>query len=93
LWNAFLTCFEQAEHVVVLDIYAAREKESLGISAADLAADLASQGHPDARHIADFDDAAEYIVKHVEPEAVVITLSAGDGNQVGQMVLDKINRQ
>jgi UDP-N-acetylmuramate--alanine ligase len=93
LWNAFLACFEQAEHVIVLDIYAAREKDSCGISAADLAADLANQGHPDARHIADFDAAAEYIIKNVEPEAVVITLSAGDGNQVGQTVLDQINKR
>ncbi|MBN1581352.1 MAG: UDP-N-acetylmuramate--L-alanine ligase [Anaerolineae bacterium] len=93
LWKAFLACFEQAEHVIVLDIYAAREKEACGISAADLAAELTRQGHPDAHYIADFDAAAEYIVQHVEPEAVVITLSAGDGNQVGQNVLSKIDKR
>ncbi len=93
LWRAFLACFEQADHVIVLDIYAAREKDKLGIDAAALAAEMAARGHRDVRHIADFDRAAEHIVRYAEPNAVVITLSAGDGNLVGEKVLDKIGKQ
>ncbi len=85
LWDDFLRCFALADHVVVLDIYAARESDTLGVSAADLAAQMV---HLDVHHIADFDDAANYIVANAEPEAVVITLSAGDGNQVGMRVLE-----
>ncbi len=85
LWDDFLRCFAQADHVVVLDVYAARESDTLGVSAGELAAQMS---HPDARHIAGFDDAARYIVANAEPEAVVITLSAGDGNQVGVRVLE-----
>ncbi len=88
LWNEFLACFAQADHVIVLDIYAAREQDTLGISAGALAAELSAR-HPDAHFIADFDQAAQYIIQHAEPQAVIITLSAGDGNRVGELVLEK----
>jgi UDP-N-acetylmuramate--alanine ligase len=90
LWDEFRTCFAQADHVVVLDVYAAREKDTLGVHAATLAAEI---DHPDARYISSFETAADYIVSHVEPEAVVITLSAGDGNEVGVQVLEKLGHQ
>jgi UDP-N-acetylmuramate--alanine ligase len=89
LWRAFLSCFKQADHVIVLDIYAAREKDTLGVSAADLATEIV---HPDVHYIADFDDAAGYILAHAEPNAVIITFSAGDGNQVGEKVLAQIGQ-
>ena len=91
LWDDFCTCFGDADHVIVLDVYGAREKEKLGGSAAsDLASVLAAEmAHGDARHISDFYAAAEYIVSNAEQNAVVITLSAGDGNQVGRLVLDQ----
>jgi UDP-N-acetylmuramate--alanine ligase len=89
LWDEFTACFAQADHVIVLDVYAAREEETLGVHAADLAAEIE---RADARYIPDFRAAADYIVSHVEPGAVVITLSAGDGNEVGTQVLERIGR-
>ena len=88
LWDAFLRCFDRAEHVVVLDIYPARETDTLGVSAADL---TEAMHHPDAIHLGDFDAAADYIVNHAEPHAVVITFSAGDGSQVGEKVLERLS--
>jgi UDP-N-acetylmuramate--alanine ligase len=95
LWDDFCASFVHADHVVVLDVYAAREKDVRGGSAAsDLASSLVeAMAHQDARHIGDMTSAAEYIVSQVEPGAVVITLSAGDGNQVGELVLEMWNGQ
>jgi UDP-N-acetylmuramate--alanine ligase len=84
LWDDFASCFEQADHVVVLDVYAAREKDTLGVRAADLAAAIQ---HPDVRYIAGFQDAANWIGARAKPGAVVVTLSAGDGNEVGTLLL------
>jgi UDP-N-acetylmuramate--alanine ligase len=86
LWSGFCASFGQADHVIVLDVYAARETDTLGISLVDL---VEQMEHPDARHIADFEEAAEHVASHAEPNAIVITLSAGDGNQVGSLVLQK----
>ncbi len=87
LWDDFQSCFVQADHVIVLDVYAARETDTLGLSAADF---VAQMEHRDARYVADMGDAADYIVGHAEPDAVVLTLSAGDGNQVGRQVLRQL---
>jgi UDP-N-acetylmuramate--alanine ligase len=86
LWDDFVASFGQADHVVVLDVYAARESDTLGVSAAGL---VAQMEHPDARHIGDLEAAAEHVALHAEPNAVVITLSAGDGNEVGRRALDR----
>jgi UDP-N-acetylmuramate--alanine ligase len=87
LWDDFQSCFVHADHVIVLDVYAARETDTLGLSAADL---VDQMEHRDAQYVADMGDAVEHIVGYAEPDAVVITLSAGDGNQVGRQVLRQL---
>jgi UDP-N-acetylmuramate--alanine ligase len=89
LWDDFRSSFVDADHVLVLDVYAARERDPRnGSGASELASSLAKEmEHADARHIGDMEAAAQYIVSRAEPNAVVITLSAGDGNQVGARVL------
>jgi UDP-N-acetylmuramate--alanine ligase len=87
LWEEFCTCFDDADHVIVLDIYAARERDTLGLSAAALAGQIR---HPDVRHVSGLENAARAIVDRLEPDGVVVTLSAGDGNLVGALVLEQI---
>jgi UDP-N-acetylmuramate--alanine ligase len=84
LWDEFCSCFGDADHVIVLDVYAAREVDTLGVSATALAEQIR---HPDVRHISGLEPAAHAVLCSAEPDAVVITLSAGDGNQVGFHVL------
>jgi UDP-N-acetylmuramate--alanine ligase len=88
LWHDFRSSFGDADHVIVLDVYSAREQGTLGDSASDLASSLVTEMvHKDVQHIGDVKGAAEHIVARAEPNAVVITLSAGDGNHVGELVL------
>ena len=56
-------------------------------------ASLAAQiRHGDVEHIPGLEAAARAIVDRVEPDGVVITLSAGDGNLVGTRVLEQIEQ-
>jgi UDP-N-acetylmuramate--alanine ligase len=87
LWGDFAESFGRADHTIVLDVYGAREPDSADISAAAFVSEMA---HPDVHHIPDVNAAARYIVAHVEPDAVIITLSAGDGNLVGMRVLEDL---
>jgi UDP-N-acetylmuramate--alanine ligase len=89
LWDEFCTCFDDADHVIVLDVYAARETDTLGLSAASLAEQIR---HRNVEHIPGLEAAARAIVDRVEPDGVVITLSAGDGNRVGTRVLEQIEQ-
>jgi UDP-N-acetylmuramate--alanine ligase len=87
LWDDFVASFGQADHVIVLEVYAARETETLGVRSADLVAEMV---HPDARYIDGFTAAVAHIVSHAEHDAVIITLSAGDANEVGIRVLEEL---
>ncbi len=82
----FAAAFSDADHVIVTAIYAARERNSQGVSGADVAA---QSNHRDARYIPALEDAAAYLLEHVRSGDVIITLSAGDGNRVGQIFLAK----
>ncbi len=84
LLDDFAHSFDDANQVLVLDIYPAREKQDLGMHSRML---LDRMYHPGARYTGSIAAATQYLLEHVEAEDVVITLSAGDGNQVGQFVL------
>ena len=76
--------FEDVDQVIFLDIYAAREKIDLGMHSRLL---LEAVHHPAAQYIGSIEDASTFLLAQVMPDDIVITLSAGDGNRVGQLVL------
>jgi UDP-N-acetylmuramate--alanine ligase len=90
LLHEFAESFGDVDHVIVVDIYAAREYDDLGISAADI---VARMTHPDARHIATLDDAADDLLRHLTVGDVLITLGAGDGYLVGERVLAGLGQE
>jgi hypothetical protein len=73
----------------VLDIYAARETDNLGIDASAL---VSRMDHPQARHVGSRRQAAGHLLEHVRPGDLVLTLGAGDGDRVGEWVLDALRR-
>ena len=85
LLDEFRDSFENADHVLITDIYAAREHDTPGISALDVVQTL--QGHPDARYAGDLDAATRLLLGGLKPGDVLITLGAGDGDRVGRQVL------
>jgi UDP-N-acetylmuramate--alanine ligase len=76
--------FEDVDQVIFLDIYAAREKIDLGMHSRLL---LEAVHHPAAQYIGSIEDASVFLLGQMAPDDIVITLSAGDGNRVGQLVL------
>jgi UDP-N-acetylmuramate--alanine ligase len=88
LRDEFLTAFNQADAVIVMDIYAAGEAPIPGVSAADLARGIRAHGH---RHVAYFGADRARIVDHlremVRPGDIVLTQGAGDVSQLGPEIL------
>jgi UDP-N-acetylmuramate--alanine ligase len=82
--------FDAADEVLVLDIYAAREVDDGSVTAAEL---VAASPHRAIRHIAAIADAVAYLAAHVGPGDVVLTLGAGDGNQVGDRLLRRLGEE
>ncbi|HEY68978.1 MAG TPA: UDP-N-acetylmuramate--L-alanine ligase [Anaerolineae bacterium] len=79
LLNDLVGAFIDADHVIVLDIFAAREERDAEISGAILAERIQ---HSDARFLSNFPEATQYLLEHVRPQSLVLSLSAGNGNQV-----------
>jgi len=89
LMDAFAQAFEDADRVIVLPIYAARERDTLGVSAADAAA---AMDHSAVETVASLGDAVDRLLGGVHSEDVVLTLGAGDGDCVGERLLAELRR-
>jgi UDP-N-acetylmuramate--alanine ligase len=85
LLNGFTASFRDADHVIMLPIYPARETDTLGVSARRVAD---AMDHEDVRAAESMDEALTWLGTEVRPGDVVLTLSAGDGNRVGEWLLD-----
>jgi UDP-N-acetylmuramate--alanine ligase len=90
LLSEFSTSFANADRVVLLDIYRSRETDNLGL---DGQAVLKAIKHPDAYHAAGMEEATGYILDRIRPSDVVLTLTAGDGNLVGQWLLERLEKR
>jgi UDP-N-acetylmuramate--alanine ligase len=83
LLEEFARAFDDADHVIVTEIYAARETNSLGISGAHI---IEKMQHRDAHFIAELPACAELVARRARASDVVITLGAGDVNRVGELI-------
>jgi UDP-N-acetylmuramate--alanine ligase len=84
LLNDFASAFEQADHVVVTEIYAARETQPEdGFSSKQI---VATMKQPDARYMTDFSQITSYLVERMQRGDVLLVLSAGDADQISARV-------
>ncbi len=88
--KAFLAEFAKelaaADEVILADIYAARETDTLGVSSRDIAALIEKEGTP-AHYIPSFDEIETFILQHCSAGDLLITMGAGDIVKVGEKLL------
>ncbi len=79
LYGDFLHCFDAADRVLLLDIYAAREVNTYGVSSAALAADLGERdGVPVGAYCPSPEAAVDRIREEATPGDIVVVMGAGD---------------
>ena len=77
LWDEFVRAFNDADVLVLTEIYAAGEEKIPGVEAAPLA-DGAARARPPRRALrADLDRVLESLLELVAPGDLVVTLGAG----------------
>lgn len=74
------------DHIILADVYAAREKNIFGISSKDLADKLISLGKP-VQYISSFEEIVKFLKKNVKPNDIILTLGAGTVTDIGPMLL------
>jgi UDP-N-acetylmuramate--alanine ligase len=78
LFDEFLTSFDDADVLVLTEIYPAGEDRIEGVSGEQLYQALKRRGHLDVRLVAARDQLAESLLEIVRPGDLVLTLGAGD---------------
>ena len=86
LMDDFARALSLADHVVLADIYAARETDTLGISSGDLMERIRKLGTP-CEYFPTFDEIENYLLEHCEPGDLLITMGAGDVFKIGEKLL------
>jgi UDP-N-acetylmuramate--alanine ligase len=94
LRQEFLTAFNQADVLVVMDIYAAGEPPMPGVSAADLADGIRAHGHRNVIYLgSDRERVVEHVCEISRPGDLVLTLGAGDVSQLGPDILRRLDAE
>ena len=83
----FARSFNNADTLMVMDIYAASEEPIEGVNAEALTEAIKRYGHRDAHYIGGLENAARIVRERVQPGDMVITLGAGTVYRVGDQIL------
>lgn len=86
LLNDFADAVSNFDNIIILDIYAAREKNTFDISSKDLVDKINSNGKK-AIYMPDFNEVVSYVKEHVKEDDIIITLGAGTVTKIGPMLL------
>ena len=87
LAREFSQAFAHTDHVLITDIYAAREQPSPGPTEDDIAQMAREAGHRDARHSGSLAATADILRRETQPGDVVIIFSAGDAPTIADRLL------
>lgn len=83
LFDDFVSALSKFDRVIVTDIYAAREKNTIGISSKSL-----SDKIDKSIYISDFDKIADYLKENVSENDIIITMGAGTITDLSEFLLD-----
>ncbi|MBQ1328647.1 MAG: UDP-N-acetylmuramate--L-alanine ligase [Eubacterium sp.] len=86
LLSDFAKALSVCDHVLLADIYAAREKDDGTISSKDLERELKALGC-DAVYLGDFESIKNYFKTHVNNNDMLITMGAGNIDSIGVELL------
>lgn len=84
--DQFAEALSMADVVVLADIYASRESDTLGVSSADIAEKIEELG-TEVHYIPSFDEIETFILENCVHGDLLITMGAGDIVKVGEKLL------
>ena len=85
-FHEFAEALSLADHVILADIYAARETDTLGMTSEALAEEIKRIGG-DAYYLSSFEKIEEFVRKKVIHGDLLITMGAGDVVNIGESLL------
>jgi len=92
LFDEFLTAFDDADVLLLLDIYSAGEEPIENVSSRRLYESIRARGHIDVHYVG-ADDPAAAVAQASREGDVIATLGAGDINKLGPAILAALGEE
>ncbi len=86
----FAAAFTDADHVLVTEVYPAREPVDPDFSSRQIAA---SMHHPDAQYVSGLAQATQELLRRLQSGDVLLVLSAGDADRISMDVLSALKER
>lgn len=93
LFDEFSRSFQDADVLIVNDIYPASEEPIAGINSAALWAAIKENGHPCVEYIAQKQKTVDYLMSQARPGDTIITLGAGGVYKTGEAFLERMKKE
>jgi UDP-N-acetylmuramate--alanine ligase len=90
LLEEFFTAFNEADRVIIMDIYAAGEQPIPGITGRAVYEGIKRYGHKDAVYLSGRDEVVGHLLSSLREGDLLLTLGAGDVWKVGEAVLERL---
>ncbi len=86
--NEFAKSLKDFDHIIITDIYAAREINTFGIKEEDIIKEIKKYGK-EAFHISDYENIKLYLKQYVKKDDLILTLGAGNVTKLADLLVKK----
>ena len=93
LFDDFCSCFNKADHVFLLDVYAAGEKSIKKFESINLEKGLADYGHKNVLYIKNQNLLAKNLLKLIQPNDLIICLGAGSITKIANSLEEELKNE
>ena len=90
LFNDFCSCFNDADHVLLLDVYSAGEEPITNFESTNLEVGLSNYGHKNVLYIKDQKALMRILLKLAKPKDLIICLGAGSITKIANKLEDNL---
>ena len=93
LFHEFCRSFNDADHVILLDVYAAGERPINNFESINLESGLANYGHKNVLYIKDQNLLAKTLIKLIQPYDLIICLGAGSITKIANNLEEELKNE
>jgi len=93
LMDEFSSSFNDADSLILLDIYSAGEKPMKGVNSATLLDRIKKTGHSRVLYAEDREDAIRHLISNMTRGDILLTLGAGNVWKIGDEILNKLKEK
>ena len=93
LFDEFCRSFNDADHVLLLDVYGAGEKPIKNLESINLESGLTNYGHKNVLYIKDKNHLTKTLLKLIQPNDLIICLGAGSITKIANNLEEELKNE